>query len=72
VTAGCRDERRPRAAYEEAIARTSRERAPWYVVPADRKWFRNWAVSRSVIEILRNMDPRYPPAMEDLDGVVVT
>jgi polyphosphate kinase 2 (PPK2 family) len=60
------------AAYEEAIARTSTERAPWYVVPADHKWFRNWAVSRIVIETLHEMDPRYPPPPEDLDGVVVT
>jgi PPK2 family polyphosphate:nucleotide phosphotransferase len=60
------------AAYEEAIARTSTERAPWYVVPADHKWFRNWAVSRIVIETLEDMDPRYPPPPEDLDGVVVT
>jgi PPK2 family polyphosphate:nucleotide phosphotransferase len=60
------------AAYEEAMARTSTERAPWYVVPADHKWFRDWAVSRIVIETLQEMDPRYPPPAEDLDGVVVT
>jgi PPK2 family polyphosphate:nucleotide phosphotransferase len=60
------------AAYEEAIARTSTEHAPWYVVPADRKWFRDWAVSRIVIETLREMDPRYPAPEEDLDGVTVT
>jgi PPK2 family polyphosphate:nucleotide phosphotransferase len=60
------------AAYEEAIARTSTEHAPWYVVPADRKWFRNWAVSRIVIETLEDMDPRYPEPAEDLDGIAVT
>jgi polyphosphate kinase 2 (PPK2 family) len=60
------------AAYEEAIARTSTEHAPWYVVPADRKWFRNWAVSRIVIEALEAMDPRYPEPAEDLDGIAVT
>jgi PPK2 family polyphosphate:nucleotide phosphotransferase len=60
------------AAYEEAIARTSTATAPWYVVPADHKWFRDWAVSRIVIETLREMDPRYPAAAEDLDGVTVT
>jgi PPK2 family polyphosphate:nucleotide phosphotransferase len=60
------------AAYEEAIARTSTEQAPWYVIPADRKWFRNWAVSRVVIEALEAMDPRYPAPAEDLDGVAVT
>jgi PPK2 family polyphosphate:nucleotide phosphotransferase len=60
------------AAYEEAIARTSTEHAPWYVIPADRKWFRNWAVSRIVIEALEAMDPRYPDPAEDLDGITVT
>jgi PPK2 family polyphosphate:nucleotide phosphotransferase len=60
------------AAYEEAIQRTSAEHAPWYVVPADHKWFRNWAVSRIVIETLEAMDPRYPEPAEDLDGIAIT
>ena len=59
------------AAYQEAIERTSTEHAPWYVVPADHKWFRNWAVSRIVIETLEAMDPRYPEPAEDLDGLSV-
>jgi PPK2 family polyphosphate:nucleotide phosphotransferase len=49
-------------AYEEALQRTSTDDAPWYVIPADRKWMRNWAVSRVVIEELEAMDPRYPQA----------
>jgi PPK2 family polyphosphate:nucleotide phosphotransferase len=60
------------AAFEEAIGRTSTAHAPWYVVPADRKWFRDWAVSRIVLETLEDMDPRYPEPEEDLDGVRVT
>lgn len=59
------------AAFEEAITRTSTADAPWYVVPADRKWYRNWAVSRILVETLKDMDPQYPPA-EDLDGVTIT
>jgi len=58
------------AAFEEAIGATSTASAPWYVVPADRKWYRNWAVSRILIETLDDMSPQYPPA-EDLTGVVV-
>ena len=48
------------AAYEDAIARCATEEAPWYVVPADRKWYRNWAVTRLVLETLEGIDPRYP------------
>ncbi len=60
-----------RAAFEEAIARTSTEPAPWYVVPADRKWYRNWAVSRIVVETLEALDPRYPPCGDDQKRVVI-
>ncbi len=57
-------------AYEEAITRTSTEQAPWYVVPADRKWYRDLAAASILIETLERMDPRFPPE-PDLDGVVV-
>jgi len=60
-----------RAAFEEAIARTSTERSPWYVVPADRKWYRNWAVSRILIETIEELDPKYP-AGDDVAGVFVS
>jgi PPK2 family polyphosphate:nucleotide phosphotransferase len=58
------------AAYEEALTQTSTEHAPWHVVPADRKWYRNLVVSSILIQTLERMDPRYPPE-PDLDGVVV-
>jgi PPK2 family polyphosphate:nucleotide phosphotransferase len=57
-------------AYEEALARCNTDDAPWYIVPADRKWYRNWAVERLVVETLEELDPRYPrppldvPALE--------
>jgi PPK2 family polyphosphate:nucleotide phosphotransferase len=52
------------AAYQEAITRTSTDRAPWYVIPSDRKWYRNWAVGRVIAETLERMDPQYPPAQD--------
>jgi PPK2 family polyphosphate:nucleotide phosphotransferase len=61
-----------RAAFEDAIAETSTADAPWYVVPADRKWYRNWAVLRILTETLRAMDPEFPPPEEDLSSVVIT
>ena len=56
-------------AYDDAVARCSTAEAPWYVVPADRKWYRNLAVARLLIETLREMDPRYPSPDLDLAGM---
>jgi PPK2 family polyphosphate:nucleotide phosphotransferase len=51
-------------AYEEAIERTNTDVAPWYVVPADRKWYRMWAVSQLMLETLRELDPHFPERPE--------
>jgi polyphosphate kinase 2 (PPK2 family) len=48
------------AAYEEALTSTSTEAAPWYVIPADRNWVRNLAVSTVLVKALRRLDPQYP------------
>lgn len=58
-------------AYEEAIGRTATPDAPWYVVPADRKWYRNLVVGRILIETLEGLGMAYPEPEEDLDGIVV-
>jgi PPK2 family polyphosphate:nucleotide phosphotransferase len=58
-------------AYEAAITRTSTATAPWYIVPANHKWYRNWAVSRILIETLERMGPQYPKPTEDLASVVI-
>ena len=58
-------------AFAEAIERTSTQAAPWYVIPADRKWYRNWAVSHVVIDALAAMDPQFPEPEGNLDGIVV-
>ncbi|MEZ5653827.1 MAG: polyphosphate kinase 2 family protein [Burkholderiaceae bacterium] len=49
-------------AYAEAIRRTDTPWAPWFVIPANRKWFRDYAVMRILVGTLREMDPQYPPA----------
>jgi PPK2 family polyphosphate:nucleotide phosphotransferase len=54
------------AAYQDALARCSTDAAPWYVVPADRKWYRNWVVANLLLDAMRDMDPQYPPADYDL------
>ncbi|MEU2717627.1 PPK2 family polyphosphate kinase [Streptomyces sp. NPDC007205] len=47
-------------AYELALERCAAPYAPWFLVPADRKWYRNWAISRLLLEHLREIDPHYP------------
>ena len=55
------------AAYEEALTATSTEHAPWYVIPADRKWVRNVALAHLLVEALRRLDPQFPePQFEAL------
>ncbi|MEU7423564.1 PPK2 family polyphosphate kinase [Streptomyces sp. NPDC040750] len=53
-------------AYERALEHCASARAPWYLVPADRKSYRNWAVSRLLLEELRALDPHYPKAGFDV------
>jgi PPK2 family polyphosphate:nucleotide phosphotransferase len=52
-------------AYEDAISKTSTDWAPWYIVPANRKWYRNLVVGTVIIETLKDLDMRYPEAEFD-------
>ena len=47
-------------AYEDMIRHTATEPSPWYVVPADRKWFTRLVVSAAIIDAIQSLDPRYP------------
>jgi PPK2 family polyphosphate:nucleotide phosphotransferase len=58
-------------AYEDAIAETSSEAAPWWVVPGDRKWVRDVAVATLLLDTFRCLDPQFPPPDPSLDGVIV-
>ena len=58
-------------AYEDALSNCSTEHAPWYVVPANKKWYRNLVVARTIADTLEAMDPRYPPAEEGLEKVTI-
>ncbi len=49
------------AAYEETLSTCSTEVAPWYIVPADQKWYRNLVVMRVIVDRLRKINPVYPP-----------
>jgi polyphosphate kinase 2 (PPK2 family) len=53
-------------AYQIALSRTSTAAAPWYVVPANSKWYARWAVQSLLLEALRGLDPRWPAATFDV------
>lgn len=52
-------------AYEEAISATSKKQAPWYIVPADKKWFARLLVSEIIVETLKNLNLDYPKLSAD-------
>jgi PPK2 family polyphosphate:nucleotide phosphotransferase len=56
-------------AYEAALTRCSTDVAPWYVVPADRKWYRNWALAHLLLETLEDLDLTWPQPELDLEGM---
>jgi PPK2 family polyphosphate:nucleotide phosphotransferase len=58
-------------AYEDALRKCSTDAGPWYCVPANRKWFRNWVISDVLVRTLQSLDMTYPPAAPGLDKVVV-
>jgi PPK2 family polyphosphate:nucleotide phosphotransferase len=59
-------------AYEEAIRRTATPDAPWYVVPANKKWHRDLVICRALVDTLESLDLEYPSPEGDLSGVTVT
>jgi PPK2 family polyphosphate:nucleotide phosphotransferase len=56
-------------AYEEALSRTSTKHAPWHIIPADHKWFRNLAISEIVADTMENMGLKLPPTRVDIDDI---
>lgn len=52
-------------AYEDLLSNTSTENAPWYVIPANHKWFSRYLVSEIFVRVLENMDPKYPELPEE-------
>jgi PPK2 family polyphosphate:nucleotide phosphotransferase len=58
-------------AYEAMLSKTSTEWAPWYVVPANRKWYRNWVISRILVDTLTSLSMQYPEPPIGLDEIVI-
>ena len=58
-------------AFEDALTRCNKPWAPWYVVPANRKWYRNLVVSTAIVEAMEGLDMSYPPAPEGIENVKI-
>jgi len=54
-------------AYEAVLSKTSTPWAPWYIVPADRKWYRNLVIGTVLVETLQGLNMHYPEPEQDLD-----
>ena len=59
-------------AFEDAINNCSTEYAPWYVVPANNKWYRNLVIARTIADTLEALNPQYPAAEKGLDKITIT
>jgi PPK2 family polyphosphate:nucleotide phosphotransferase len=58
-------------AYEDALTKCSTPWAPWYIVPANHKWYRNLVVSRTIVEALEALDMHYPPPLPNAGEIVI-
>ncbi len=56
-------------AYEDALSKTSTKHAPWYIIPADRKWFRNLAISKIVAEAMEALNLKTPKPTVDIEEI---
>ena len=61
-----------RRAFEDALGRCSTEWAPWYLVPSNRKWFRNLAVADILADIIDDLAPAYPPGEPGIEGLSIS
>ena len=57
------------SAYGDVIARTSNDAAPWYIIPADHKWYRNWVIAKLLLATFDSMGAAYPQPDLDLDDL---
>jgi PPK2 family polyphosphate:nucleotide phosphotransferase len=58
-------------AYEDALSKTSTADAPWYVIPANRNWFRDLAIASILADTVAGLKPRYPPAPDMPEDLII-
>jgi len=54
-------------AFQDAMEKCSTEHAPWYVIPSNKKWFRNWAISDIIVRALKKLPLKFPPPIEGIE-----
>ncbi len=58
-------------AFQDVFHYTSTEQAPWYVIPADQKWYRNYVITKILVERFRELNPQFPAAQEGIEHLVI-
>lgn len=58
-------------AYEDCVTKCSTRHAPWHIIPADHKWYRDWAIGSVIVEQLQKMNPKFPPALPGLEKIKI-
>ena len=58
-------------AIQELLSKTSTPHAPWFIIPSNRKWYRNLIISFILIETLKNLKMLYPEPVDDLKGIII-
>jgi polyphosphate kinase 2 (PPK2 family) len=58
-------------AFEDVLSKTSNSYAPWYIIPANRNWYRNWLISSILVDELKSLKMKYPDPQEDLSKIKI-
>jgi len=56
-------------AYDDILSATSRKHAPWFVIPADNKWYRNIAISAAIVDLMHSLNLKYPKPTVDASSI---
>ena len=58
-------------AYEDVLSKTSTKHAPWYIIPANRNWYRNWLIGSILVDTLKSLNMKYPEPEGDLSNIKI-
>jgi len=58
-------------AFEDVLSKTSTPYAPWYIIPSNRNWYRNWIISSILVDVLKSLKMKYPEPEEDLSKIKI-